>query len=250
MPPVARKASLSAVKYEAPSVMEDCPTMAEYKTINLHEPLQSDIPICCKGLNRHENILPNPRTRVMLAPPKKSSSKEQTDMHQYINANYITGLNGRKYIATSGPLEHTMDAFWRMIFEQDTSLIICLTGIIEGGIIKCHRYWPNVEKKQFFMKFSSGIEIVTDQTVNGDNMVLSYITVKWNGKKKECTHLHFTGWPDKGVPSMDSLIKIVTFMRSHFELHPKVAAPVAIHCSAGIGRTGAVIGKTIFHNAS
>ena len=47
------------------------------------------------------------------------------------------------YIASQGPMPHTTDDFWEMILEQDVSVIVMVTQDVEGGKVKCHRYWPD-----------------------------------------------------------------------------------------------------------
>ena len=41
----------------------------------------------------------------------------------YINANYIRGASGSQaYIASQGPLVHTVTDFWRMVVECDVQV--------------------------------------------------------------------------------------------------------------------------------
>ena len=56
--------------------------------------------------------------------------------------------------------------------------------------------------------------------------------------------IHYTGWPDHGVPSADSLECFQT-MWELFTLMLLTSKPeekAIVHCSAGIGRTGTTIG--------
>ena len=39
----------------------------------------------------------------------------------------------RGYIATQGPLPCTFDDFWRLVYEQNTNIIVMLTKLVERG---------------------------------------------------------------------------------------------------------------------
>ena len=41
-----------------------------------------------------------------------------------------------------GPLPITMADFWRMVWEQKSQVVAMVTLDMEGGKVKCHRYWP------------------------------------------------------------------------------------------------------------
>ena len=75
----------------------------------------------------------------------------------YINANYLPvrvyelvdmsctalpTLQGYKskqeYIATQGPLDHTVDDFWRMIWEQNVHTIVMVINLKHGGWVGQH----------------------------------------------------------------------------------------------------------------
>ena len=54
------------------------------------------------------------------------------------------------------------------------------------------------------------------------------------------TQLHFTAWPDHGVPSNTSIM--LNIIRRVRKLHPySDSRPLLVHCSAGVGRTGTFI---------
>lgn len=51
--------------------------------------------------------------------------------------------------------------------------------------------------------------------------------------------MQYIAWPDHGVPESPSLfLKFTELVR---EARQGSAAPVVVHCSAGIGRTGALV---------
>lgn len=73
----------------------------------------------------------------------------------YINASYIRIVNSGEeyfYIASQGPLPSTTDDFWQMVLENNSNVIVMITREIEGGIIKCHHYWPISMKKPMELK--------------------------------------------------------------------------------------------------
>ena len=56
----------------------------------------------------------------------------------------------------------------------------------------------------------------------------------------EVTQFHFVAWPDHGVP--DNCAVMLNFIRRVRKLHPySNPCPLLVHCSAGVGRTGAFI---------
>ncbi|KAK2726620.1 hypothetical protein QYM36_007454, partial [Artemia franciscana] len=88
--------------------------------------------------NRYPDIKAYDQTRVKLFPVLGSTD--------YINANFVTGYKERKkFICAQGPMESTVQDFWRMIWEQRVEIIVMLTNLEEYNKTKCFRYWPEPE---------------------------------------------------------------------------------------------------------
>jgi protein tyrosine phosphatase len=54
----------------------------------------------------------------------------------FVSANWISGETpgtDRAYIASQGPLQHTVEDFWRMVKEQNVKVIVMLSNLLENG---------------------------------------------------------------------------------------------------------------------
>ena len=47
-------------------------------------------------------------------------------------------MASKEYIATQGPLPHTVNDFWRMVWEQRCATIVMLTHCTENGRVTIH----------------------------------------------------------------------------------------------------------------
>ncbi|XP_076400486.1 tyrosine-protein phosphatase non-receptor type 20 isoform X3 [Peromyscus maniculatus bairdii] len=178
--------------------------------------------------NRYRDILPYDSTRVPLGKHK-----------DYINASYIRIVNHDEeyfYIATQGPLPETIEDFWQMVMENNCNVIAMITREIEGGVIKCHSYWPITLKEPLELK-QFRILLENFQITQYFIIRIFQIVKKSTGMSHCVKHLQFTKWPDHGTPvSADFFIKYVRYVRkSH------ITGPLIVHCSAGVGRTGVLI---------
>ncbi|XP_048511130.1 receptor-type tyrosine-protein phosphatase kappa-like [Athalia rosae] len=170
------------------------------------------------------------RTRVRL---EKIDEDSYSD---YINANYIRGFQQNPtYIATQGPTSNTINDFWRMVWQEKTSLICMVTNLIENGEVLCEQYWPEVQKR-FKYEF---VVVLNAGEVKFDDYVLRTFHVQCGVETREVTHLHYTGaWPNKGVLTCSS--SLVSYLERLLAI-PTEEGLVVVHGSLGVGRTGVVI---------
>ncbi|XP_035271535.1 receptor-type tyrosine-protein phosphatase C isoform X6 [Anguilla anguilla] len=186
---------------------------------------------CNQTKNRYVDILPYDFNRVQL------SSVSGVAGSDYINASFIDGYKeAKKYIAAQGPKDETVVDFWRMIWEQQSSIIVMVTRCEEGNRNKCAQYWPSMDRET---------EIYEDFVVkiNGEDCcpdyIIRHLTImnkKEKSAEREVTHIQFTSWPDHGVPGEPHLLlklrRRVNAFKNFF------SGPIVVHCSAGVGRTG------------
>uniref|UniRef100_A0A8B9K6F4 protein-tyrosine-phosphatase n=1 Tax=Astyanax mexicanus TaxID=7994 RepID=A0A8B9K6F4_ASTMX len=182
--------------------------------------------------NRVLQIIPYDFNRVIL------SVKRGQEFTDYINASFIDGYRQKDYfIATQGPLAHTVQDFWRMVWEWKCHSIVMLTELKEREQEKCVPYWP-AEGSVSFGEYS--VELKRDtlcDTFSLRDLLLTYMPEK---QTRLVRHFHFHGWPEIGIPSdgkgMIDLIAAVQRQQQQSGNHP-----IVVHCSAGAGRTGTFI---------
>ncbi|GAA52333.1 tyrosine-protein phosphatase non-receptor type 5 [Clonorchis sinensis] len=112
----------------------------EFWDIPMNHPSKKELPIVGIGQkNRYQSILPNYSTRVIL--PMLNNDPATS----YINANYIHGYGGQPnaFIATQGPMSHTVVDFWRMVWYSHAPAIVMITKLVEQQVVKCELYLPN-----------------------------------------------------------------------------------------------------------
>ncbi|XP_035613302.1 tyrosine-protein phosphatase non-receptor type 22 isoform X1 [Oncorhynchus keta] len=180
--------------------------------------------------NRYKDIVPFDHSRVKLS---LTTSKNDND---YINASFIKGVSGaRAYIATQGPLPHTVLDFWRMLWEYNIEVIVMACREYEMGRKKCERYWPEKQEEPFVC---DPFTIYCDSEESKGDYVSRNLRVTYRNWCRTLRQLHYINWPDHGVPdTIPPILELLQEMRS-YQAHGDV--PICIHCSAGCGRTGAL----------
>ncbi|NXD94836.1 PTPRE phosphatase, partial [Chaetorhynchus papuensis] len=180
-------------------------------------------------------IIPYDFNRVILSMKR---GQEYTD---YINASFIDGYRQKDYfIATQGPLPHTVEDFWRMVWEWKCHTIVMLTEVQEREQEKCCQYWPS---EGSVTHGEITVEIKSDSLMDAISVRDFLVTYNPSNQEKQSRlvrQFHFHGWPEIGIPAegkgMIDLIAAVQKQQQQTGNHP-----ITVHCSAGAGRTGTFI---------
>ncbi|XP_049334910.1 receptor-type tyrosine-protein phosphatase S isoform X15 [Astyanax mexicanus] len=184
-----------------------------------------------KPKNRYANVIAYDHTRVILAPVDGIMGSD------YINANYIDGYRKQNaYIATQGPLPETFGDFWRMVWEQRAASVVMMTKLEEKSRIKCDQYWPSRGTDTYGL-----VQVTLLDTMELATFCVRTFSLHKSGcnERREVRQFQFTAWPDHGVPEYPT--PFLAFLRRVKACNPPDAGPVAVHCSAGVGRTGCFI---------
>ncbi|CAI2345782.1 unnamed protein product [Caenorhabditis sp. 36 PRJEB53466] len=234
--------------------------------------------------NRYKNIVPFDHTRVILNDQPNQPGSD------YINASYVRFENSQRtknvtfaceksFIATQGCLENTIEDFWRMVWQENSRVIVMPTMENERKE-KCARYWPReMEKLQHYGPISVTLTmektmqravsdevkdeleqekanrlakgLVPEQELNGDGVsyTLRTFLIRKGRETREVRQLQYLTWPDHGCPVHPyAVINFLEDVDKDYEYFDKQAAasahpqgPIVVHCSAGIGRTGTIL---------
>jgi len=238
-------------------------TLEKFYSVNLavaprHQPL-----------NRYSDITPYDRGCVMV------KQNDATGPSQYLNGNWVREVGGNAWcLATQAPLPGTMYTFFSMCTSlvpprQRIRTIVQLTPVIERGMRKGHPYVPTQvgPKGAFFLTAPSGphprtserdgthdlplmeVILVNQREIPDAQCIQSTLRISLRDpfeaviESVDVQHFFFTAWPDHGVPS--DAIPIIKLVHLVDDANSKggmgSVAPVLVHCSAGVGRTGTFI---------
>lgn len=214
------------------------------------------------GKNRYRDVLPYDHTRIRI----KRNDKEKND--DYINASLVNVPQAnRSYILTQGPLKNTKEDFWLMVWQENCPAVVMLNKTIENNMEKCAKYWPSEddpvdEGNEKICKFKR-IQVKLIATRHMKAYVISELEMSLidaleveahedSSRKPNATsvgrkltrkikHYQYRNWPDFGVPDCpDTFLEFLNEVQKEGVLQD-VNKPVAVHCSAGIGRSGTFV---------
>ncbi|XP_046552157.1 receptor-type tyrosine-protein phosphatase alpha-like [Haliotis rubra] len=130
----------------------------------------------------------------------------------------------RNYIAAQAPSKKTVGDFWRMIWERSCSLIVMVTGLVEGCKVKCEQYWPSqgVLNTGLFQ-----VEVGAIQTRANFTVRHLKVTSCTTAESRSVLQFHFTTWPDHGVPDTLALVNFIWLVR---QTAAETNGPLLVHC--------------------
>uniref|UniRef100_A0AAV2LWR8 Tyrosine-protein phosphatase non-receptor type n=1 Tax=Knipowitschia caucasica TaxID=637954 RepID=A0AAV2LWR8_KNICA len=193
-----------------------------------------------KSKNRYKNILPFDTTRVEIR-----ESDANVLGSDYINANYIQSFHeegdpSKVFIATQGCLQATVVDFWKMVYQENTRVIVMTTKEMERGRNKCVRYWPDLQATKDYGRIL--VKNVDERPAQ--DYILRKLEVTRVDRKEPVRyiwHYQYLTWPDHGVPNEPGGVLWFLEEVNRTQSTLPTAGPIVVHCSAGIGRTGTII---------
>ncbi|XP_027625097.1 tyrosine-protein phosphatase non-receptor type 23 [Tupaia chinensis] len=186
---------------------------------------------CYSLKNRHQDVMPYDSNRVVLR-----SGKDD-----YINASCVEGLSPYcpPLVATQAPLPGTAADFWLMVHEQKVSVIVMLVSEAEMEKQKVARYFPT-ERGQPMVHGALSLTLSSVRTTETHVERVLSLQFRDQSLKRSLVHLHFPTWPELGLPdSPGNLLRFIQEVHAHYLHQRPLHTPIVVHCSSGVGRTGA-----------
>uniref|UniRef100_A0ABM5GME7 Tyrosine-protein phosphatase non-receptor type 23 isoform X1 n=2 Tax=Pogona vitticeps TaxID=103695 RepID=A0ABM5GME7_9SAUR len=186
---------------------------------------------CYSMKNRHQDIMPYDKNRVVL----------QSGKDDYINASRIEDLSSYcpTIIATQAPLVGTASDFWLMIYEQKVSVVVMLVSEQEIEKQKVVWYLPT-ERGQPIVHGPLTLVLTSLKVTPTHTERMITLQFRDQSLKRTVIHLQFSSWPELGLPdSKGDLLRFIQEVHSHYLHQRPLHMPIVVHCSSGVGRSGA-----------
>ena len=140
----------------------------------------------------------------------------------------------RTWIVTQGPMDTTISDFWRLIWQENTRMIIMLTKTFEVVRLMCSQYWPlHVKSREKYGDFT----VVLQKEENYAHYKVRHFVLEFNHEKRTVTQFHYMSWPLSAQPDSANLL---LFRRHIWSVMKETdnAGPPIVHCHDGGGRSG------------
>ncbi|WAR15932.1 PTPRF-like protein [Mya arenaria] len=167
---------------------EKCITVMESST-----KVSIELPTSNASYNRHLS------DTIMLDGGLETGTDDDDDL-EIDDETRVKGFRERNaYIASLGPMSKQMrdfGMFWNMILQQKVEKIVMVTNLMEEGKEKCEQYWPRVG----ITKNYSGVKVTCQGEDEYAEFTRRLLLLKYGESERQLHHLHFTAWPDRGIP--------------------------------------------------
>ncbi|VDL85749.1 unnamed protein product, partial [Nippostrongylus brasiliensis] len=95
---------------------------------------------CCTTYNKHHEL--NRFSDIPCIEETRVKVKHPTGDHDYIHANWVDGYREpRKFILTQAPLKKGTDQFWKMIWQENSLVVVSMIHTIDAALLNCEFQW-------------------------------------------------------------------------------------------------------------
>jgi protein tyrosine phosphatase len=138
-------------------------------------------------------------------------------------------LNGLRFLALEAPSKETLKNFHDLIAKHKVTHLVRLTPALEQEVDKCYQYWPDSLSEDIGADF---LVVPLQDSADDAAHKLRYIWIDT--------------WIDHASGTAKELLQLILEAR---KAHNPADSLVAVHCHAGVARTGTFIAGFILLNA-
>lgn len=174
---------------------------------------------------------------------------------KYVNASWMKSLDDCScyYIASQTPIEGIRARWWKAMLDASVKTVVMLCDLQERDV---DTYFPLLKHERVVYRETSLYIIIENEDTTllmESNIVVRQLKlIAMMGDREVCTrikHLHVRNWPDGGTPANDCwtegvpkegmkvILQLLDLLPRSFSTINKLA----VHCRAGIGRTGTLL---------
>lgn len=168
------------------------------------------------------------------------------DNADYIHANYVDGFEDpKKFICTQDPMKETSNDFWKMIWQENSRIIVMLTNVHAKNKEKelCYQYW-NLNKDYVVVTEDFMIQTVKTSEHQVSTMTTLRVTKISSNESRYVSHFQYKDWPTGGTPS--NHVELIKFIKFINKKRKKILSdqdqlegnPVVVHCRDGVKKSG------------
>ncbi|KAK0424170.1 hypothetical protein QR680_008526 [Steinernema hermaphroditum] len=184
------------------------------------------------------------------------------EANTWIHAQYVQ-LDKQDFLLVQSVFEEEVVNFWRMVYHDDTPLLVCMLTPKEFSTTDrklCYPYWPKTMKETIALGDLIRVEMKAKKELKSWTVYDLLLTVNDKTKEvdnedenssnlKKITLYHYTEWPDEGLPDPKELgdfIKILSTKVAEVNKSPinEYYPPLVVQSHSTLNRASAVIALT------
>ena len=174
----------------------------------------------------------------------------------YVNASVCSLQSGAEYVVAQGPIgcscrvateacacagyeeEDTRGAFWSVAADNDVSVVVALAAFGPQVAPYVPPAGTQMRMGRWSVENRRETEILGGAGVRRDVRITSVAPDSDKSESHEITHLHFLEWPNYGVATVAHLTSLVKLADEEWA---RPQSRMMVHCSGGVGRSGAFV---------
>ena len=84
----------------------------------------------------------------------------------------------QKILAAEAPRPDMNSGFWQLVVDQDVSLIVMITKLVENGKRKANQYWPNEKNPAMELEHGIKVNFEDEEVLDGIHKRILTVTSK------------------------------------------------------------------------